>query len=77
MIRLFDAATSAEIGTLSEEQLQFLVDRLEEESAEDQDYYINAETLDMFEQSGADASLVAMLRRALGTRPDMDIRWER
>ena len=77
MIRLFDAATSAELGTLTEEQLRFLVDRLEEESAEDQDYYINTETIDMFEQSGADAVLVALLRRALGNRSEMDIRWER
>lgn len=77
MIKLFDAATNAQIGTLTEAQLQFLIDQLEEESADDRDYYINAETLDMFEQAGADPELVAMLRSALGTRSEMDVRWER
>lgn len=77
MIKLYDAATNAELGTITEAQLQFMMDQLEEESADDQDYYINADTIDMFEQRGADPALVALLRRALGDRMEMDIRWER
>ena len=77
MLKLFDAATNAEIGSLTEAQLQFLIDQLEEESTEDRDYYINLETLDIFEDAGADPALVTMLRTALGGRSEMDVRWER
>ena len=77
MIELFDNDTGAAIGAITDAQLQFLVDQLEEESADDTDYYINQETLDMFEERGADPALVALLRSALGAREDMEIRWER
>ncbi len=76
MITLYDANSGKEIGTLTEEQLQFLREQLEEESSTDQDYYINRDTLDMFEDEGADAALLAVLQRALGAREEMDIRWE-
>jgi hypothetical protein len=77
MIHLYDAATGAPLGTITEEQLKFLIDQLEEESAQDQDYYINQETLNMFEEAGADPGLLALLRRALGNRKEIDIRWSR
>jgi len=77
VIELFDNDTGAAIGAITDAQLQFLVDQLEEESADDTDYYINQETLDMFEERGADPELVALLRSALGAREDMEIRWER
>lgn len=77
MITLIDVATNAELGTITDTQLKFMIDQLEEESADDQDYYINADTLDLFEQKGADAALVDLLRRALGSRTEMDIRWQR
>ena len=51
------------------------MDHLEEESAEDTDFYINQATVDMLEQDGADAGLLTLLRTALGGRADMDIRW--
>ena len=77
MVQLYDKDTGAELGTITEEQLQFLIDQLEEESPEDVDYYINETTLDMFEEQGADSALIALLRQALGTREDMEIRWTR
>ena len=61
---------------LTEEQLQFLIDQLEEESLTDQDYYINASTLDHFEEAGADPALLSMLKNALGDNDSMDIRWQ-
>jgi hypothetical protein len=48
--------------------LQFLIDELEEESATDQDYYIDAMTIDMLQQDGGEANLIALLRNALGAR---------
>lgn len=75
MIRVYDVANNSEIGTLNDTQFQFLVSQLEEEGLYDKDYYINRATIDMFEQNGADAGLVKMLRDALGQREDMDIRY--
>jgi len=75
MIQLHDKDTGAWIGTISEDNLQFLVDRLEEESGDDQDYYINEATLDVFEEGGADKALVYLLRGALNGRTE--VRWPR
>ena len=77
MIHLFDDETGAPVGTITEDQLQYLVDQLEEESPDDNDYYINRDTLEIFEQNGADPALLAVLRGALGKRDEMEIRWER
>jgi len=77
MIELRDKDTGALIGKISEEQLHFLMDQLEEESLEDTDYYINRDTLDVFEEEGIDKSLLEILRRALGTREEMEINWSR
>ena len=77
MIQLHDKDTGAWIGTISEDNLQFLVDQLEEESGDDQDYYINEATLDVFEESGADKALVSLLRGALNGRTEMEVRWSR
>ena len=75
MIKLYDVQNNTEIGEITEAQLAFLIGQLEEESATDTDYYINADTLDYFTQQGADAALISLLRTALGSRADMDIRW--
>ena len=77
MIQIHDKDTGLWIGTLTEDNLQFLIDQLEEESGEDQDYYINETTLDIFEEEGADKDLVTLLRSALNGRTEMEIRWSR
>ncbi len=77
MITIYDEGTGAVVGAVTDAQLKFLIDHLEEDSIADADYYINAMTIDGFEQDGADPGLVQLLRKALGDREDMDIRWER
>ena len=77
MIELRDKDTGGVVGNITEAQLQFLVDHLEEESRDDRDYYINQTTLEVFEEEGADPELVAILRKALGSREEMEIRWSR
>ena len=77
MIQLHDTDTGASIGAITEDNLRFLIDQLEEESGEDQDYYINETTLDIFEKGGADTALVSLLRSALNGRTEMEIRWSR
>ncbi|MDF2774914.1 MAG: Monogalactosyldiacylglycerol synthase [Geminicoccaceae bacterium] len=75
MIQLYDSEQGTRLGTITEAQLQQLVDSLEEESLTDQDYYLTADTIDMLETDGADPQLVTVLRAALGARDGMDIRW--
>jgi hypothetical protein len=77
MVQLFDKQSGAQLGSLSDEQFQFLADHLEEESLADDDYYLNRDTVDILESEGADPGLVEALRRALGDREDADIRWVR
>jgi hypothetical protein len=75
MIKLYNNETGELIGDISEAQLQFLKDQLEEESLEDQDYAIEGMTLAYFEELGIDSQLLALLRGALGEKTQIIIRW--
>lgn len=75
MVKLYEKDAGTLLGTITEEQLQFLIDQLEEESADDTDYYLNQPTLAMFEQAGADAGLMNILRKAIGEKESIEIRW--
>ncbi|KPL16222.1 MAG: galactosyldiacylglycerol synthase [candidate division Zixibacteria bacterium SM23_81] len=77
MIRLYNNDTGEKIGEITDEQLQFLIDNLEEESLEDQDYYLQRGTVEMLAEKGADSRLLAVLRRAVGDREGVEIRWSR
>lgn len=77
MIQLTDADSGAALGLITDEQLQFLVDQLEEEALTDQDYYISRDILELLDDAGADPALVALLRQGMGDREDMEIRWSR
>jgi hypothetical protein len=74
-IQLFDADNNQLIGEISEAQLAFLEGQMEEESSEDRDYYISADTMDMLADDGADAALLALLKQAMAGREDMTIKW--
>jgi hypothetical protein len=75
MVQLYDETSDERIDEISEEQLQFLIDQLEEESSRDTNYYISAPTIDMLEEDGADANFVKLLRDALGKRDGFEMRW--
>lgn len=77
MVQLYRADGGRPIGSITEEQLQFLIDALEEESSTDKDYYLTGATIDMLEDDGAEPELVALLREALGGRESIEIRWSR
>ncbi len=68
--------TDRVIGQISDDQLQFLVQQLEEEHDEDRDYYIDKDTIDMLEANGGDPELVELLRKALADDEQLDIEWE-
>lgn len=78
MITISNKDTQQPIGSISEAQLQFLLDQLEEEYDEDQDYAISAMLLDYFEgEGGADPALVSLLRSALGDKEEINIVWNK
>ena len=77
MIQLRDKETGALLGDITEEQLQFLIDHLEEESEEDTDYYLDRATLNLLKEKGLDASLLKLLEDAFGDRKDLEIEWLR
>jgi hypothetical protein len=76
MAQVFDTDTGKSLGTITEDQLQFLIDQMEEESDTDQDYYINRDLLNRFKENGIDADLLAMLENAMGEREGMEIEWK-
>jgi processive 1,2-diacylglycerol beta-glucosyltransferase len=77
MATLRDKESGQTLGTISEEELQFLVEELEEESSDDTDYYLDADTIQMLEEDGAPASLLTLLRSSLGDREGLEIEWSR
>lgn len=77
MITLYDARTDTALGTVSEEQLQGLIDNLEEEWLDDQDYYVNEPTIDVLQAAGVSAPMLDLLRKAIGSTGEADIRWSR
>ena len=77
MIDVYNKATNELLGSITEADLQVLVDALEEESSEDQDYYIDAATIDVIGDGRASDYLLKLLRTALGDSDGVDIRWSR
>jgi HEAT repeat protein len=76
MIDLYNSETNQLLGAVSDRDLQVLVDALEEESSEDRDYYINADTIDLLSANGS-PELIEILRGALGSNDGVEIRWSR
>ena len=75
MIKVSDKETGQFLGEITNEDLKYLIDQLEEEFEGDNDYYINKDTLDVFEEKGIDRDLLSFLRRSLGDRDEMEIVW--
>lgn len=75
MIRVRDKETGTDLGTITEEELSFLVGELEEESSTDHDYYISRDELEILKEQGADPNLVALLTTAMGPRDGVEIEW--
>jgi hypothetical protein len=76
MPRLMRLDNGTEIGNITDKQLDFLVAQLEEEHEEDQDYFIDRDTLELLSDNGADPELLALLEKAIGDDDAMDIAWE-
>ena len=77
MIDIYNNETNALVGTITEADLKVLADHLEEESLEDQDYFIDAATIDVIGDGQATEHLLGVLRKALGSADGVEIRWQR
>jgi hypothetical protein len=77
MIDLYNAQTNQLLGSITDADLQVLVDKLEEESSEDRDYYIDTATIDYLADGRATDHLVHLLRTAVGSGAGVEIRWQR
>ena len=75
-VRLTDKSNGVVVGAIDRDDLQFLIDNLEEESSRDADYFIDQATVEILAEAGGKASLISMLRNAVGTSDGIDIEWE-
>ena len=78
MIDLYDSSSNALVGSITDAELEFLMDHLEEESLQDTDYYITQATIDLLTENGeATDHLVEVLRHAVGEGEGVELRWQR
>lgn len=77
LYRIYNSESGDLLGEITETELSSLTSFLEEESAEDRDYYITTDTIDYLETNGADAALITLLRQAIGAQEGVEIRWAR
>lgn len=76
MIVLYNNDTKTRLREIAPDELAFLQSHLEEESLEDQDYYIAAVTVDIMEQKGEAPALVQLLRQEIGQNDGVEFRWK-
>ena len=77
MIDLFNGDTNELIGSITEQDLETLQDALEEESADDHDYFVDAATIELLGDGRATEHLLNLLRTAVGSGDGLEIRWQR
>lgn len=76
MPRLYDKASGRLVGTVSDADLQVLIDVLEEEDQEDDDYFVNSGTLDLLEEAGGSPEMLSLLRAIIGATDGVELRYE-
>jgi hypothetical protein len=76
MYKLTNKISEQIIGTISGDQLQFLVNHLEEENLNDKDYWLHRSLLDTFKENGADSELLQLLTEAFGDNDELEVVWE-
>jgi hypothetical protein len=77
MVKLYEKGTRRYLGRISDEELQFLIDNLEEETLTDTDYYINRGTLELLKAKGMSQGLAGLIEGAMGQKDDVEISYEK
>ncbi|MEO5595611.1 MAG: hypothetical protein ABIQ97_00470 [Lysobacteraceae bacterium] len=75
MITLLEKGTTRTLGTISEGELQQLIDALEEEDQHDRDYYVDQQTINYLRERNVTPHLLGLLERGLGSRSGFDVEW--
>ena len=76
MYALYVKADHRYLGDISDEELQFLIDNLEEESLNDTDYDLSRLTLEYLRGNGLSPRLAQLLDGALADQDDVEIVYE-
>lgn len=77
MIKLYEKSSGKYLGRITDEELQFLRDNMEEESLSDTDYYINRTTFDLLKEKGMSENLVKLIETAMGKKNEIEIKYEK
>jgi hypothetical protein len=77
MIDLYIKGTNELLGSITEAELQYLEDSLEETSDEDRDYYVDQATIDLLADGRATNHLVHLLKKAVGSGEGVEIEWKK
>lgn len=65
------------LGQISEDELNFLIEQLEEESLTDEDYSIDRLTLEFMKGQGMSPNLQKLMEEALGDGEEVEILYAR
>ncbi len=77
MPTLHDKQTGQFLGTVSDADIEVLVDQLEEEHQTDEDYFVDSATIDLLEEAGASDDFVSLLRAAVGATEGIEVRYKK
>jgi len=77
MIDLYVKGSNDLLGSITEAELQYLVDSMEETSPEDRDYFVDQATIDLLADGRATDHLVTLLRKAVGAGDGIEIEWKK
>ncbi len=77
MFKLYDKETGKYLGQISDDEVQFLRDYMEEESMTDVDYYINKTIFNLLKEKGMSQNLAKLIQQAMGNKDEIEIRYEK
>ena len=77
MFELYEKGTGQYLGQISDKEMKFLNDHLEEEGIGDDDYYISRPVLEMLKENDAPAGLASLIENAMGSNDDVEIRFKK
>jgi hypothetical protein len=77
MPEIYPKLDNQHLGHISDDDLKFLIDQLEEEGENDEDYAITPMALEYMNGQGMSASLQAVLEAALGPLEEVEIKYTR
>jgi hypothetical protein len=73
MFEMHEKESGRLIGEISDGEMNFLIEKLEEESESDEDYYFDRDTLEFLKEQGMPSSLEQQLSGALGANESIEI----